>query len=157
MNQLHAAAAAAAALRPSVRLGMRTSHHGPPLKDGRHAPLLAMLLMAAWLAVGWWLPRTAHASSYGDALGQVARVQVAADGKLWFAMEFAPATTYCKQGWFNMNLYVPADHPQYPYYYALLVTAVSKGKNVMAANLDWFDGSGPCDVTKTGFGLVLTQ
>ena len=116
----------------------------------RLAPRVLALTMSLVLPAAW-------ASSFGDAHGQIQRVQVAADGKLWFAMGTAPATTYCKEGWAGLNMFVPKDHPEYPYYYAMLVTAASKGKTVLVANLDVFDGTGPCDITKTGYGLVLQQ
>jgi len=116
----------------------------------RAIPRVLVLTTSLFLPHVW-------AGTQGDAWGQIQRVQIAADGKLWFAMGTAPATTYCKEGWANLNLFVPKDHPEYPYYYAMLVTAVSKGKSVLVANLDMFDGTGPCDITKTGYGLVLLQ
>jgi hypothetical protein len=54
-------------------------------------------------------------------------------------------------------MYVPKDSPLFPYYFAMLVTAVSKGKTIYAANISVFDGTQPCDITKTGYGLVLLQ
>ena len=116
----------------------------------RPALFVLALIMSLFNSGAW-------AGSQGDAWGQIQRVQIAADGKLWFAMGTAPATTYCKQGWADFNLFVPKDHPEYPYYYAMLLTAVSKGKSVLVANLDMYDGTGPCDITRTGYGLVLLQ
>lgn len=103
---------------------------------------------------------TAHSGV--DISGPVQRVHIAGDGKLWFAMEknVDRISLYCKYGWFSMALFVPKDHPQYPYYFALLTTAVSKGKNVYVANLDregLNNGTEACDITKTGYGLVLLQ
>lgn len=92
-----------------------------------------------------------------DIAGPVQRVQVAADGKLWFSMDTTSAATYCKPGWNSLTMYVPADHPQYPYYFAILLAAASKGKSVFVANISVFNGSIPCDITQTGFGLVFLQ
>lgn len=92
-----------------------------------------------------------------DIGGPVQRVHLAADGSLWFVMETTPAATYCLKGWFDFNMYVPKDHPQFPYYYAMLMAAVSKGKSVYVANISSYNGTAPCDVTKTGYGIVLPQ
>lgn len=112
-------------------------------------------LAALALALGM-LP-AAHAGD--DLRGQVAAVQIASDGKLWFLITPAAGTsapsTYCKPGWGGLNLYVPKDHSEYPYYYAMLMTAVSKGKQVYVANISIHDGTGPCDITKTGYGLMI--
>jgi hypothetical protein len=101
----------------------------------------------------------AAASSYAgvDITGPVQRVQVAADGTLWFAMDTTAASTYCKPGWYSLTMYVPKDNPQYPYYFAMLVAAASKGNSVKVANISVFDGSTACDITKTGYGLVFIQ
>lgn len=113
------------------------------------------ILAAVALTLG--LLPTAHAGD--DLWGKVTGVQIAADGKLWFSMTEASGTTapstYCKPGWAGLNLYVPKDHAEYPYYYAMLMTAVSKGNTVLVANASIYDGSGPCDITKTGFGMVM--
>lgn len=93
----------------------------------------------------------------GDISGPVQRVHIAADGKLWFAMDTSGASAYCKPGWFSLTMFVPKEHPEYPYYYAMLMMAVSKGKSLYVANLSMFDGTGPCDITKTGYGLVIVQ
>lgn len=92
-----------------------------------------------------------------DIAGPVEQVHLAADGKLWFVMQTTPASTYCKPGWASLNMYVPKEHAEYPYYYAMLMTAVSKGKSVYVANISVYNGTEPCDITKTGFGLMLLQ
>jgi hypothetical protein len=50
-------------------------------------------------------------------------------------------------------MFIPRDHPEYPYYYAMLMMALSKGKTIYIANVSVYDGTGPCDVTKTGYGM----
>lgn len=92
-----------------------------------------------------------------DISGPVQRVQIASDGKLWFAMDTTVVSTYCKPGWNALTMFVPKDHPEYPYYFAMLLAAASKGKSVYVANISIYDGSGPCDITKTGYGLVFIQ
>lgn len=106
--------------------------------------------LALMLAFGW-----SPVNAGVDISGPVQRVHLAADGNIWFVMETTSAATYCVKGWFDFNMYVPKDHPQFPYYYAMLTTAVSKGKSVYVANISLYNGTGPCDITKTGFGLVL--
>lgn len=100
---------------------------------------------------------SAHAGV--DISGAVQRMQVDGAGNLWFAMDGATSTSerYCKPGWYGFAMYIPAAHPQYPYYFALLATAVSKGKSVYIANIGVFNGSAACDITQTGFGVVLLQ
>ena len=94
-----------------------------------------------------------------DLMGQISAMHIAADGKLWFSMAAAagyPApSSYCKPGWAGLNLYVPKDHAEYPYYYGMLMTAVSKGKQVYVANISTYDGTGPCDISKTGYGMMM--
>jgi hypothetical protein len=92
-----------------------------------------------------------------DIAGPVQRVQVGPDGTLWFAMDTTVASTYCRPGWYSLTMYVPKGHPEYPYYFAMLVAAASKGKSVYVANISVFDGTTPCDITRTGYGLVFLQ
>jgi len=98
---------------------------------------------------------TAHAGF--DIAGKVQRVQIAADGKLWFAVDNTQTTTFCKPGWFDMTMYVPPSDPQYAYYFAMLMAAATKGKTVYIANISVFNGSTSCDITQTGFGLTFIQ
>lgn len=90
-----------------------------------------------------------------DISGPVQRLHLASDGTLWFSMDTTNAQTFCKPGWFSLTMYVPASHPQYQYYYGILMTAVAKGRSVMVANISHFNGTESCDITKTSYGLVL--
>lgn len=92
-----------------------------------------------------------------DIAGPVQRVQVDAGGNIWFAMDTTTASAYCKPGWFNLTMYIPKSSPEYPYYFAMLLTAASKGKSIYIANISVFDGTVSCDITKTGYGIVLLQ
>ena len=92
-----------------------------------------------------------------DIAGPVQRVQLDANGNLWFAMDTTTASTYCQPGWYSLTMYVPKDNPQFPYYFAMLVAAASKGKSVYVANIDVFNGTTPCDITRTGYGLMFLQ
>jgi hypothetical protein len=67
------------------------------------------------------------------------------------------APTYCKADWFGLNLYVPPDNPQYSYYYGLLMSAVTKQKMIVVANISVFNGTTACDITKTNYGLVILK
>lgn len=90
-----------------------------------------------------------------DLSGFVQRVQIAADGRLWFVIDNAQVTNYCQPDWFGFNMYIPADHPQFSYYYGILMTALIKNKGVLVANISKFNGTIPCDITVTGFGLTI--
>jgi len=57
----------------------------------------------------------------------------------------------------GVNLYIPETDKSYPYYYSLVTTALVKEKSVFIANISVFDGSKACDITKTGYGLVLKK
>lgn len=70
-------------------------------------------------------------------------------------MDTTTAETFCKPGWHKLTMYVPKDHPRYPYYFATIMTAATKGKQVYTGNISKYDGTEPCDITKTGYGLVL--
>ena len=105
------------------------------------------------------------ASAGVDITGTVNELQVAPNGTLWFgltAVGFANnggagmnVNTFCANSWMSLALYVPAGDPNYAYYYGLLVTSLSKGFPVWMGNISTFNGSTPCDVTKTGYGIVL--
>jgi hypothetical protein len=90
-----------------------------------------------------------------DITGPVQRLHVADDGTLWFAMDTTVAQTYCKPGWHALTMYIPANHPQYQYYYGMLLTAVAKGRGIYVGNISHYNGTVACDVTKTGYGIVL--
>jgi len=47
--------------------------------------------------------------------------------------------------------------PNCPYYFAMLVAAASKRKTIYVGNISVFDGATPCDITKTGYGIVFYQ
>lgn len=92
-----------------------------------------------------------------DVQGTVQKLQIAQNGSIVFSINSTVASTYCKAGWAGLNMYVPASNAQYPYYFSLLATAFSKGKSVYIANISKFDGTTSCDITQTGFGLMLLQ
>lgn len=106
-----------------------------------------------WVAIAF----AGEAAAGVDIAGPVQRLWVAQDGTLWFAMDTTPAVTYCKPGWNSMTMYVTKLDPNYPYYFAILATAATKGKNVYIGNISVFDGTTPCDIAKTGYGIVLLQ
>lgn len=92
-----------------------------------------------------------------DLYGPVQRVTLGGDGNLWFAMDTTAVKQYCAAGWHDLTIYVPKDHPQFPYYFAMLMTAAAKGHNVKVANISVFNGTTGCDITKTGYGLVFFE
>lgn len=92
-----------------------------------------------------------------DLASTIERIKVSGDGKLWLKMTNSAFDQYCKPGWYGFNLYIPETDKSYPYYYGLIATALAKDKAVYIANISTFDGSKACDITKTGYGLVLKK
>ena len=92
-----------------------------------------------------------------DLVGPVQALEIAPDGTLWFRMDTTSASSYCTSGWLGMTLFIPANSPQYPYYFSVLAMAVSKAKLVQIGNISFYNGTTPCDVTKTGYGLAILQ
>lgn len=62
---------------------------------------------------------------------------------------------YCKPGWYGFNMYIPTSDSAFPYYYGLITSALAKGQNVYVANISHYDGSTACDLTRTGYGIVV--
>ncbi|QYF94838.1 hypothetical protein KY495_06545 [Massilia sp. PAMC28688] len=87
------------------------------------------------LAVASLLATSTAAVAGVDISGPIQRLHLAEDGSLWFAMDTTAAQTYCKPDWHSLTMYVPANHPQYQYYYGMLMTAVAKGRNVFLGNI----------------------
>ena len=102
-----------------------------------------------------------------DVTGTVNELQVAGDGTLYFNITgttFANAGTasvtinsFCLVHWAGMSLYVPAGDPNYVYYYGLLATSLTKSIPVLLGNISTYNGTQSCDVTKTGYGVVLLK
>ena len=96
-----------------------------------------------------------HTSAGVDLSGRIDRIWLKGDGNLWIRMDNTAFDTYCKPGWYGFNLYIPTSSADYPFYYGLLATAMSQNAVVYIANISVFDGSGHCDLTKTGYGIVV--
>lgn len=96
-----------------------------------------------------------------DVFGVVNALQVAPDGKLWFSIvpgQGSPSPgTYCKLGWAGLGMYVSPDNPQYAFYYGLLLASLTKGAGIYVANVSVFNASTPCDISQTGYGLMLQR
>lgn len=103
----------------------------------------------------WLLASASMVHAGQDLVGPVQRVQIGYDGTLWFTMETTAASQFCRAGWNGMTMYIPKGHPEYPYYFAMLMTAVAKQRSVIVANISIYDGSISCDITKTNYGLVF--
>ena len=89
-----------------------------------------------------------------DVVGYITSVHLK-DGVLNFALSNRSADTYCKVGWAGLSFYVPTDHESYPYYYGLIVAANTHKQKVRLANISVFDGTAACDITKTGYGIIV--
>lgn len=92
-----------------------------------------------------------------DLNGPVTKAQMAPEG-FYFLLTAASSATYCKAGWAGLNMFVPKDHPDFFQYYGIVLTALTKAKNLYIANVDLGNnGTAACDVTKNGYGVMLLQ
>ncbi len=90
-----------------------------------------------------------------DLSGKVERLWLDGRGKLWLKINQPAFDTYCKPGWYGFNLYIETNHPDYPYFYGLLSSAFSQAQTVRISNVSHFDGTVACDITETGYGVVV--
>ena len=91
-----------------------------------------------------------------DLVGKVERLQIKSnDHKLWIRMNNPSFDTYCAQGWYGFNIYIPTSDPMFPYYYGLLTSALAQQQDVYIANISRFDGNTACDLSLTGYGIVV--
>jgi hypothetical protein len=118
--------------------------------------MMRKILGALALVLSQVLP-VQTASAGVDIGGYVQRMQVESNGTLWFLIDSPEAPKYCKPGWWEFNMYIPASHPQYAFYYGLLLTSLTKTKPIQLANISTFNGTEPCDISKTGYGIVLMK
>jgi hypothetical protein len=100
---------------------------------------------------------SANAFAGVDLSSTVERIKINGDGKLWLKMTSATFDQYCKNGWYGFNLYIPTSDPSYPYYFGLVTTALTKNLSLYIANISSFNGTTSCDLTKTGYGIVLKK
>jgi len=89
-----------------------------------------------------------------DVSGYITSVHLK-DGVLNFSFSNRAADVYCKVGWAGLSFYVPTDHKDYPYYYGLITSANSKKQKIRLPNVSKFNGSTSCDITKTGYGIIV--
>jgi len=54
-------------------------------------------------------------------------------------------------------MYIPGSDPQFAYYYGLLLGSLTKSKAVGVFNISIYNGTTSCDVSKTGYGIMLLQ
>jgi len=109
-----------------------------------------LLILASTLLLS-----TAPARAGVDVSGLVPLIWVSGNGDLWFTVNSPTVPTYCLPGWYGVTMTVPRSDPNYAYYYGLIATAVAKGKSVYIANISIYNGTTPCDITRTGYGVVL--
>ena len=69
-------------------------------------------------------------------------------------MDTAGTAPYCAPNWYGMTLFVPRDSAQFPYYFAMVMAAQLKGKNLYVPNITG-SATVSCDITKTGYGLAM--
>lgn len=106
-------------------------------------------------AIAALLAGTTSAWAGYDIYGTVSWLEVRPSGDLWFSITpssgYQPITNFCLGG----GMYIPGTHPQYPYYFALLHTSLTKSKIVGFYAIDTYNGTTSCDITKTGYGVRL--
>jgi hypothetical protein len=94
-----------------------------------------------------------------DIRGIVSSMQIKpGSDQLWFSIAplyGANVSLYCQAGWAGLTMYVPTTDPDYPYYYGLLLTSLTKNISIYLANISFYSNSPACDVTKTGYGVLL--
>jgi len=108
------------------------------------------MLFGALLATIISLPTLAGV----DVRGYITSVHLT-DSALNFSFSDRNADAYCKVGWAALSFYVPTDHKDYPYYYGLIISANANKQQVRIPNISVFDGTTACDITKTGYGMVV--
>lgn len=112
------------------------------------------------VALLFWALAFDHLAFAGvDIFGTVSGMQMAPDGTLWFSIS-SPANsqqpgTFCANHWDGLNMYIPAGDPNFFYYYGLLMLSLSKSRQIYLGNISIYNGSTPCDITKTGYGIVV--
>ena len=90
-----------------------------------------------------------------DVTGIVQQMWVDSSGNLWFRLNNTSADAYCAKNWGNNNLYVPAGNANYSFFYGVVLASVTKGITVDVPNISVFNGSTSCDITQTGYGIML--
>jgi len=111
------------------------------------------ILLASLLCVITFLPQ---AKAGVDLRSKVSRIWQS-NGNLHIKMTSTKFDEYCKPGWFGFNLFIPVSDKNYAYYYGLVTAALTKDLELYIANISVFDGSTSCDVTQTGYGMVLLK
>ena len=90
-----------------------------------------------------------------DLTGKVTRVWLKSDDRLWFRLDNASVDTYCKRGWYDFNLYIPATHKDFAFYFSLITSANANGQQLRVSNISKFNGTTACNVLDTGYGIVV--
>ncbi len=94
-----------------------------------------------------------------DLAGNVTAIWLAPNSnKLMFKIDSPASTTVCPPGnsWYGFNIALPTSHPNFPYYYGLLTTSMSKNIAVYLGGIS-IGSSGFCEVTENNYGIVLTK
>lgn len=98
-------------------------------------------------------------SAFGgtDIVGKVVAVHIDSSS-LKFELKGASVATYCAGGWAGLNMIVPKTDPQFPYYYSQVLAAYKENWNVYIGNVSALGtGIQYCDITKTGYGILVIK
>lgn len=96
-----------------------------------------------------------NASAGVDREGVIERVWFNHSDRIWFKINNPSIDEYCKPQWYGFNLYVLKSDKDFPYYYGLITSALSKGSRVRVSNIGIFDGQSACNIVETGYGLLV--
>jgi hypothetical protein len=106
------------------------------------------------VALIWFATITnAHAV---DARGVVTEIWLKpGTNQLWFSINGTDTSPYCVANWLGVSMYVPTTSSDYPYIYGMLVTSMTKNIAIYMPGISIYQNSTDCDITKTGYGLLL--
>ena len=95
------------------------------------------------------------ASAGIDLTGKIERVYIEEGENFWFKFSHPEIDKYCKSGWFGFNASVKKSDKDFPYYYGLIISAMTNKQSVRLSNINVFNGSQACDIVKTSYGMVV--
>lgn len=96
-------------------------------------------------------------NAYGyDVCGKVNYINLRTEGLYWSVIR-NDTEKFCSglSSYQNMMMVVPVSHPQFAYYYGLVSMAYAQSQILCSLNVHLLGEQVVCDVTKTGYGIML--
>ena len=100
---------------------------------------------------------SSHALAGVDLSSTIERIKLNGDGKLWLKMTSASFEQYRKPGWYGFNLFIPESDKISYITMDLLPQHILNSQSLYIANISKFDGAQTCDITQTGYGIVVKK